>query len=347
MKRALQRVSPSSYAIIYGVVISAAAAASSHLQGTLIHEGLIQIGTHKYVQHPYVTNISTILDFGILNPIAIYFLLQARAGFETAYAHFKAGRQISLFDQFGLLAVSLTVGIGAMWFYYHGFIGGTFFTEAFEPTQRGTASISVTGWVIFFGTSLFITLVAYVTVEFANYMLFVGRLGPGEFRFAIPPAVSPDIKIAIAPCISVAYVLATLFFVFVVFVFRDFFQFSISSSWRAWLFGPYVLVCLVAFLPFWRLHRMMAQQRHRLIDANNRVIEEEICGREGKDKANTPDPERLIGSVEKIEKLQSFYKSIPVWPANPSDLVVPNLSVAFSLATFAYKAFDTIRAAIK
>jgi hypothetical protein len=349
MRPILRQIGPLAWALAYAVIASAGVVACSLAEGTLLQEKAVRIGTNVLVQHPYVTNISTILDFAVLNPVAIYFLVKARRGFETAYTHFEVGRQLSRFDRIGLTAVAVMVGISTMWFYFRGFVGGTFFTEAFQPTPGGVAIVSWTGWAIFMATSLFIAMIALVAAEFGNYILFVRRLDAGRLHFSLPPKVSEDIEIAIAPCLNVAYVLAALFGVLAVFAVRDFLEFTIRESWRVWLFAPYIVACLVAFLPFWQLHKVMAQQRHDLIDANNRVLEKEIAVAGGDDRRSAKmrfDPAKLIMSVDKIEKMQSFYKSIPTWPTTANELIIPNVSVLVSVATLAYKTFDAIKASI-
>lgn len=349
MSRFTGRPNPYLWALAYGAIASTFVAGISLVEGTFYHERVVNVGAKLIVQHPYIANFSTILDFAIFNPIAIYYLLKTSNGFASSYAHFQARSRLSPFDRLGLVVASGALGVSAMWFYFRGFVGSTFFTEAFKPTQSGTASISLTGWAIFVATAIFIALVAFVAMEFGNYILFISRLNTHSFRFCLPPNVSRGVEIAIAPCVSAAYVLAALFVVLAIFVFRDFFQFEIRQSWRAWLFAPYILVCAITFLPFWHLHRVMAEQRKDIIDSNNSVIEEDIwtSSSDANARGQEIDPRKLIVSVDKIERMQSFYKSIPTWPANATALMAPNVSVLISVGTLAYKLFDTIRATMK
>jgi hypothetical protein len=348
MRRSFGRAVPHIWALSYGIVASTIVAACSFFQGTLYLDKVVNVGGKIVAQHPYIENVSSILDFAFLNPIAIYFLLSAKNGFEDAYSRFRAGRRTSLFDRVGLATVSIAVGISAMWFYFRGFLRSKFFTEAFEPTSTGVVTISITGWAIFAATAIFISLVAFMTIEFGNYILFVRHLDTRDFRFRLPPNVSDDVKAAVTPCINVAYVLATLFAILVIFIFRDFVQFEIRQSWRVWLFAPYILACLITFLPFWHLHNVMAKQRSEIIQANNSVIEEEMWAQDDATAHGQKiDPKKLIVSVDKIERLQLFYNSIPIWPTRADALLIPNISVAISLATLAYKIFDSVKASIK
>ena len=342
-------MSPFAWAVAYGLIASALAAGVSLFEGILFNERTVTVGGHLLVQHPYVENFSTILDFAVFNPIAIYFLLKVRGGFATAYSHFKARHNISWFDRIGLAVVSVAIGVSAMWFYFRGFVGSTFFTEAFEPTQSGAAGISFTGWSIFAATAVFISLVTFVTIEFGNYIIFIRQLKSNDLRFCLPPTLSADVEIAVSPCVNTAYVLATLFVVLAIFVFRDLFQFDIRQSWRVWLFAPYVLVCFVAFLPFWHLHNVMTKQRKEIISENNSVIEKEIWTSSGGtgEHQHRIDPKKLIVSMDRIESLQSFYRAIPIWPTSANALVVPNISLVISVGTLAYKIFDTLKGTIR
>jgi hypothetical protein len=190
MKLSTGRASPFAWAVAYGVIASALAAGVSLFEGSLFSERTVAVGGHLLVQHPYIENFSTILDFSVFNPIAIYFLLKARCGFAAAYSHFTARHRLSWFDRIGLAVVSVAIGVFAMWFYFRGFVGSTFFTEAFQPTQSGTASISFTGWSIFAATAAFISLVVFVAIEFGNYIIFIRRLDSKDVHFCLPPTLS-------------------------------------------------------------------------------------------------------------------------------------------------------------
>lgn len=345
MKPPDPRPNPRSLAIAYGILASTIAGGVSFLDGTLYGERTIHYGGATFTQYPYIYNVSTILDFALLNPIAICFLLKARSGFVRAFHHFKKGEPMSQFNKVGVIFVSIAVGFSAMWFYFQGFVGKTFFTESFAIGSTGTAVITCTGWAIFVFTSVFISLVVLATIEFGNYVLFIRNLGTDDFRFSLPPGVSEDIRIAVIPCTYVAYVLATLFVVLSVFIFRDFYQFDIRESRRVWLFAPYVIACLVAFLPFWHLHQVMTARKDTIIETSNSAIERDISDSGDAAHGAGIDPQKLTQAVDKIDKLQSFYGSIPVWPVSAKTLALPNLSFLVSSMTLLYKIAETFHAA--
>jgi uncharacterized membrane protein YqhA len=346
MKLSIPQANPFALALAYGFLASAIVVGISFLEGTLYSERTAHHGSAAFIQYPYIYNVSTILDFAVFNPVAIFFLLKARNGFSQAFDHFKKGGALSPFNQAGIIFVSIAVGFSAMWFYFQGFVGKTFFSESFAAGPDGTAIVTFTGWAIFVFTSVFMSVVVLVMIEFGNYVLFVRSLGVDDFQFTLPPSVSEDIRVAATPCIFTMYVLATLFVVLSVFIFRDFYQFNIRESRRVWLFAPYVIACLVAFFPFWHLHRAMTAQKNSIIETNNSAIEKDIS--ESKDAtrgiSKKIDPHKLRQMVDKIEKLQSFYGSIPVWPVTCNVVVLPNMSFLVSIITLLYKIADTFYA---
>ncbi len=216
---------PLFYAVTYGIITSTAVALSSILEGTFYDEKTITISGTDVIQYPYMANISTILDFAILNPITIFFLVSVRKGFCEAFDRFQKGGDLSPFTKLGLIFVSVAFGTSAMWFYFQKFIGQTFFTAVFVPNSEQVATISITGWVVFVGTSVFIAFLIFVFFEFGNFIMFVRHLSQDDLRFRLPPNVSKEIEIAVMPCLHFLYVLTTLFIIIVLFILRDFVTF--------------------------------------------------------------------------------------------------------------------------
>jgi hypothetical protein len=341
-------LSPGRSAVAFGLLASLLTVAASWLEGTLVAERTIQIGATALKQHPYISNISTILDFAVFDPIAIYFCLSASEGYEQAFRRFaRPGAGIS--RKSGLAIISLVVGVSAMWFYYQGFVGSTVFTDAFEPDASGSAIVSATGWVIFVWTSLFLALLVFSALEFGAYALFVRSLGPEDIRFSLPLGLSRDVTVAIRPCLHATYVLVSLFAMIGIFVVRDFWQLGLHESRRVWLLGPYLVVLFVAFLPFWHLHSIMAEQKSQIVEANQRLLEEEMSGGSAGSRgaegryALALNSAHLMESIDRIDKLQKFYRSVPVWPSSSGTLILPNISVLVSGVTLAMKIADTLR----
>jgi hypothetical protein len=330
-------------ATTYGVLASLIVAATSFYEGSFWIEKTVTIGDMARTWHPYKQNFSTILDFALLNPIAIFFIFRARAKYAAAFEHFNKGGALNLFNKLGLTFLSCVVGVAAMWFYFDDFVGGTFFTETFIPGPAGTAVISKTGWAVFAATAIAISLLFYAFAEFVNYLLFLFKLSADNFELRLPPSISSDYKVAIAPCIDVTYLLTTLFVVIGLFILRDFFQFWIESSDRIWWLGAHIICCIIAFLPFLHLHRLMKEQRDHVIDHGNQAFENDLgVQREEHLKRTTFDASKLLGSIDHIQKLQVFYASIPVWPTGSGRLLLPNISFLISVLTVAHKTFSLL-----
>lgn len=342
------RMNPARWAIAFALGASGFAILASLLEGTLLAERVLRYGDATFLQRPYRDNISTILDFAIFDPLAIYFMLEAGRGFRKSYARFRKDLEQPLFHRRALVLVSMVVGISAMWFYFNGYIGSTIFTESFAVGPEGRAKVSFTGWTIFAATSTFLSLTTYMAIEYGRYVLFVRTLRAEDLGFNLPPNPSENVSIAIKPCMHAANFLLVIFVIIAIFVIRDFLQLGLHESRRVWLLIPYILACLTTFLPFWHLHRLMQEQKERIIEANNAVIEKELrrkpdAGTDSVERFYAIDPRKLIAAVDRIEKLQDFYKSINVWPASASALLLPNMSIVISIVTLGMKFVDSVK----
>jgi hypothetical protein len=344
MKPNRSTISPALVAILYGVLATSISIGISLNEGIFWVEKSVTVDGTTAIVYPFSQNTSTILDFALLDPLAIFFIFRARRLYKVSYAHFRKPAAITPFHAVGLSILSAAVGIAAMWFYFKAFIGGTFYTESFVPGPLGGAVISATGWAICIATIVALALLFYACAEFVAYLFFLLSLGQDDFTFRLPPTVGDDFKIAIAPCVEVAYVLTTLFAIICLFIFRDFYQFQITNSNRIWWLGPYMLVCAIVFIPFAHLHRLMKRQRDSMIEDGNQEIERNIWANSGdKIERSKLDTSKLIGSIDHIQKLQSFYATIPVWPMNLKDLFLPNASFIISFMTISYKIIDAMK----
>ena len=336
-----RRPSATWIAVTYGVLATLITLAFSAAEGTLWVEQRFSIKGEDVVQYPYVRNVSTILDFAVLNPLAIFFTLKAREGYQSAFSHFKKGGEIPAYHKFGLAFVSGMVGVSTMWFYFSSFIGQDFYTEAFAPNGDAGARVTITGWSIFVFTAPVIAIIAFAIFEFGNYLRFVIALDAKEFAFRLPPAMADDFKIAVKPCIYAAYILFILFVVLAVFLIRDYLQYDIEESQRIWLLAPYMCACLIVFIPFFHMHQIMKSLRSEVVEGSTRLIEKRL-GLQGLDHAfeTNVDGEELIKSVDEIQKLQAFHASIPTWPTTSGAVFLPNLSFVISVLALLYKMFE-------
>lgn len=341
-----KRQAPSAILIaaIYGSLATLTTVIFSAAEGTLVTEHRFTVGGEEVIQHQYAKNISTILDFALLNPLAIFFILKARAGYDEAFSHFKRDGGLSAYHKIGLAFVSVVVGVSSMWFYFSSFIGQDFYTEAFAPDGDAGARVTMTGWAIFTFTAPVIAIIAFAIFEFGNYLRFVITLDKNEFAFRLPPAMADDLKIAVRPCIYAAYVLFILFVVLGVFLIRDYLQYDIEESQRVWLLVPYIGACLIVFIPFYHLHQIMKSLRSGVVEGSTRIIEKRL-GLEELDHTfgRSVNGEELIQSVDEIHKLQAFHASIPTWPTTTGVVFLPNLSFVISVLALLYKLFELAR----
>lgn len=333
-----QRLSPEKLAFAYSFCSSFSVFIASFLEGTLYSVREININGNILLQHSYLENHSTIINFLLLNPLGIYFLVKAKSGFKKAYTHFGLKKSISPFNKFGLSVLSICVGISLMYFYFDGFIGKTFYTSAFEPNKNGEAVVSITGYLIFFWTSLYMSYLFFGCIEYGRYMLFLRSINPNRFGISVSNFVDRAIAIAIWPCTQMLYLLSTLFFVLVIFILRDFFQFSIKESIRIWLLIPYLSLGFCSLLPFIHLHNVMIDKKNTLITERQEEFQKAYGLSPSTNGQDTKfSLERIINSMDKIENAIRFYERILVWPVKSTSLTVPNFSFLLSLITLFYK----------
>ena len=332
------KISPFRLAFLYSVVSTTSVITISLIEGTLWNENIHVIDGIAFVQYPFLQNVSTIADFVFLNPTMIYFMLRANIGFLHAANHFHRDIGPSPFNKIGLILVSSVVGFSAMAFYFSDFLGEKFFTAAFEPNANGVAQLSYTGLIIFFMTAPIISSLVFFIFQMLVYIKFVRSLTNKDIVFKLLPNLSADTKIAIYPCVQAAYVLTTLFVVLLVFVFRDFYQFSIEQSNRVWSFAPYIIACLIIFLPFKHLHNIMKENKNIIIEESTAALQKTVISKTGSGNSNSKiDATKLRESLDDIIKLKEFYQTIPVWPISFDKILLPNISFVISSVTILYK----------
>ncbi|MCY7296267.1 hypothetical protein [Alteromonas sp. a30] len=336
MERAV-RLSPSSIAILYCLVASISVGLASYFEGTLIDDVKLIINEKEVIQYAYAKNHSTIINFLLLNPLAIYFLLKSQSGYAQSYRYFKHKWELPYYHSIGMVVISAIVGTGLMHFYYKGFIGGVFFTAAFEPNSQGKAEVSVTGALIFLWTSLYMSFLCFSSIIYGRYILFIRDRKVAEFGISLTKTVHRSISVAIAPCVYIMYALTTLFVVLCIFILRDYVQFNIDESRRIWLLAPYLLMGLCSALPFFHLHNVMTFQKTAILNKSTSEAEKRFLDGAISPNWSSLDLDRVVSVAELIEKSTKFCDNLRVWPVHFQTLTIPNISFAISLLTLSYK----------
>src|SRR4051794_22428564 len=70
--------SPLSAATTYGVLAISTSVIAAAAEGRLTAGADVYWNGHHLFVHPFLSNISTLLDFAVLNPLTIFFLLRSR-----------------------------------------------------------------------------------------------------------------------------------------------------------------------------------------------------------------------------------------------------------------------------
>lgn len=341
----LSRFSPIFISLCYCLASSLSVACSSFFEGTLLVDNLKVINGANITQYAYINNYSTIINFILLNPLGIYFLLNAENGYKQSFIYFQDEMSFSKYHKSGLTVLSAMIGSSLMYFYFDGFIGGNFFTAAFEPDREGKAAISVTGAFIFFWTALYMSFLFYSCIRYGQYILYIRERNIQEFGISLCAKVHRSIAIAIYPCVQVMYAITTIFLVMTIFMFRDYIQFEIEESRRVWLFAPYLLVGICSALPFFHLHKIMTAQKEVIIDKSANEVERRFLNDAISTNWKSIKLENILNAADSMDKTEKLSNTLKVWPVQLKTLTIPNISFAISLFTLMYKLFSVFTSA--
>ncbi len=330
------RLSPLFLSIVYCLLASVSVGLTSFFEGTLFTDLNISHNGNSFVQYAYINNHSTILNFLLLNPLAIYFLLKASNGYAKAYKYFRNERGSPTYHQFGKIVISAVIGTGMMYFYFKGFLEGSFFSAAFEPDTQGKAVLSNTGVLIFFWTALYLSFLCLSCFDYGRYIIFLRDRRLSDFGISISNRVHHSVVLAITPCLQIMYALTTIFVVLVIFIVRDM-QFDIKESIRIWLLIPYLMVGICSAIPFFHLHKLMKSQKEELRDRSSKEVEKLLLGAGVSFNWKNIELEKVLSAAELTDKSNKLCDSIKTWPVQINALTMPNISFALSLVTLTYK----------
>ncbi|UAA38704.1 hypothetical protein KIH87_18905 [Paraneptunicella aestuarii] len=333
----LSRFSPIFISLCYCLASSLSVVCSSFFEGTLLVDNLKVVNGINITQHAYVNNYSTIINFVLLNPLGIYFLLNAENGYKQSSIYFQNEMAFSKYHKLGLTVLSSMIGSSLMYFYFDGFIGGNFFTAAFEPDGDGKAVVSITGIFIFFWTALYMSFLFYNCIRYGQYILYIRERNIQEFGISLSTKVHRSIAIAIYPCVQVMYAITTIFLVMIIFMFRDYIQFEIDESRRVWLFAPYLLVGICSALPFFHLHKIMAAQKEVIVNKSANEVERRFLNNAVSTNWQSIKLDNILKAADSMDKTEKLSNILKVWPVQLKTLTMPNISFAISLFTLMYK----------
>lgn len=273
---------------------------------------------------PFIWNVSTLVDFVVLNPIIIFFLLKAHQKRQEIYAELKAGEQIPPYHRFGLAVVAIAFGFTAMKIYVSGF--NQFYDATIVPNLDSSTQITATGWVVFGWTAIFVSYLFYGCAEQAFYTNYVIKLRKDDLQYKpLHHDQAGGVRFIMEPSLTFAYAMIALLLILLVFIIHDKILYHISDSNRLWGFAFYPAIIIPLFvLPFWHLHTLMKERRDEyLYEISGALDEILMTARLMKANIGTARLQENITSMEYIDKYRKTVGGFPTWPLPLSILAPP------------------------
>jgi hypothetical protein len=332
---AARTLSPSGLAASFAILATITSVVAAHFEGRLTTAQVVALsGVSATSVIPFSRNLSTLVDFLILDPLVIYFLLRCRIEWRAVDRRLKFKEALSPYHRAGLATVCVLLGIYAMKFYVEGSI---FYDATLIPGVNSRPAVTITGWIVYSWTAAYIALVLFAVTDHGLHVAQLLTLSKSDISYApFHPDRAGGVRFLMQPSLTAGYAMICLLATFVVFVIHDRWLYHIESN-RLVGFGIYIIVALPLFvIPFWKLHELMKFRRDEyLFDSLDQTLAEARVAGDRKDWAALAGCVAAIESADKYKKLVSTF---PVWPV-PLALTLPPLSsIAAAAAPFVQKA---------
>lgn len=324
------RSKPCFWALLYAVIATSLSIFSAHSEGRL---WLAEAGVH-----PFKKNISTLVDFSILNPLVILFLLRSWNLKIKALVKLRKPIGIKPYHVFGLSLLALTIGCVAMKLYVAGFLHGDFF-DATIVRQNEYTFITLTGWVVFIFTALFISFVTFMIFLEVFYVRNILSLRACDVTYS-PLHIdgSGGLSFLVRPSLNFVYAAIVIGIIFVVFVLQDHFIFQIKESNRLTLISIYVpFIFILLGLPILHLRRIMSEFRNSYLIAVGNAVEKAMKASNNQGFLEVGQAENYLSLVDCIDNYRKLASELPIWPLPTKSFVTPLSSALISLSPLVYK----------
>jgi hypothetical protein len=314
--------SPLLFALAFSILATTSSILAAHYEGRLIDFEYVKNSAGGLTAVvPFSRNLSTLADFIVLNPVVIFFLQKSRILRRQVDQKFGFTNLISPYHRIGLILLSVTFGMYAMKFYVE---GSQFMDATFVPRSDGHSAITMTGWIVYSWTALYIAALCYAFIEQGVHVNRIIHLNEKDIPYApFHRDEAGGVRFIMEPSLNFGYALIGLLLTFVVFIIHDRVLYHIETN-RLLGFALYVVVAVPLFLlPFYHLHRLMKQRRGEYLFDMDAVLEGVISvvktSRERHDWKGVAD---YLTAIENIEKCQRVVATFPVWPV-PISLAIP------------------------
>ena len=254
---------------------------------------------------PMWRNFSTLLDFILLNPLAIYYIARSYNAIDAA-SEIKI-KPPSIFVSITIVVTSLT----AMAVYFYRFLEGNFLDACFIGGNIG--GVTITGWIVFFWTSLYLYTLMQCVYSQARYISSILQLDPNRIDYR-PFQVdnSGGMRRFAQPAMEFLRIMAVLLLTIGIFFYYDFLVYGIKESVR-WLS---VLVYLIAAPPIFLtpviyLHLLMVKTRNRILEPLDNQLKDLL---KALSQAQIGTVEGLADELTALTKVRTEVRSFPTWP---------------------------------
>ena len=266
---------------------------------------------------PLDRNYSTLADFLILNPLVIFFLQRSRLKARQLKNQIGISSPIPIYHRVGLMILSGVFGVYAMIFYVR---GSQFFDATLVPTSSGGSRITLTGWIVYSWTALYIAGLMHAFIEHGVHVNRVVHLRASEIPYRpFDPDEAGGVRLVMAPSLNFGYAMLFLFVTFIVFIVQDKLLYNIESN-RLIGFAVYVAFASPLFgLPFFHLHTLMKKRRDKYFFCQTTdMIEPNTTSTQSNNLGSAKD---YISALEDADRLHKIVRDFPTWPI-PARLAV-------------------------
>ncbi|MGH8336169.1 MAG: hypothetical protein ACRETL_04950, partial [Gammaproteobacteria bacterium] len=316
------------------ILATTTSVAAAYFEGRLTTPRPMMLANGNTVEIiPFDRNLSTLVDFILLNPFVIYFLERSRLQRRSVNKRLNLRRELSPYHRVGIMIICAALGVFAMTFY----VGGSYsFDATMIPAPDGSRKITVTGWIVYSWTALYIALLLFFAIEHGAHIARLMVLPANRVPYApFHPDGAGGVRFLMEPSLSAGYAMIGLLATFLVFIIHDRIIYHIESN-RLAGFGIYIFVAVPLFaLPFCKLHQLMKARRDEFLFES---LDDTLAdARNASDRKDWAALAGCIAAIESADKYRKLVCTFPVWPI-PFTLALPSLgSIAAALIPFVQK----------
>jgi hypothetical protein len=290
---------------------------------------------------PLMYNISTILDFLILNPLCIYFLFKSRENKSLINSYTKKYNNPSNYYIIFSIIFSISLSIILIYKYYLSFLNNEIYDAIFLEIN-GIKTLTISGYSALFWTFLFISLLlTFIMIEI-HHVFNILRINTSDIEYVPSHSdQSGGIKKFLDPSLYFLISAVCISLIFLIFIIQDRIIYSSSANNRLSLIPLYSPVAiLLLIIPLLKLHDLMKKKKD---DYLNNI--RKFTFPEGLDIITSEEltPERIKITSDNIDYYNKIYAQLPEWPLPKRTITLIIATSGAALAPIAHSALEYIK----